>query len=103
MDSNHECKIIPQDYQVTRYERSAGRWELKRNRVGEKNYSCKAYMDWIDPENIVVSHFGLHPNQLQRDKIRFDVFYLRGAVIRQMMGNLQKLLIVSNMGVESSK
>ena len=102
-NANHICEPISHDEQIQRYERSERRWNIKRERVGESAYVKKDHMDWIDKENIGISHFGLHPNLLPRHLIRFDVFHLRCAITRRIMSNLRKFLYGSNMDIEVSE
>ena len=53
-------------------------------------HSKKKHMDWVDENNFGISHFGLHPDLLRRDNMRFDVFHCRSSITRMMMGNLRK-------------
>ena len=49
-------------------------------------------MKWIDDptnENFGISHFGFHPDLLNRDSLRFDVLHLRCSITRRLMTNLQ--------------
>ena len=102
-DVNHICEPISNGEQIHRYKRSERRWNNKRNKVGENMYMYKDHMDWIDTDNIGISHFGLHPNLLPRHLIRFDVFHLRCAITRRVMSNLHKFLSGSNMDIEVSE
>ena len=90
---NHECKIISHEEQIHYYNRSIKRWKNKRIKRGDTTYNIKKHMDWIDEENYGISHFGIHPDQLRRDKIRFDVFHLRCAITRRLMDYLRKFII----------
>ena len=84
-NSNHECELINHDDQVKHYNRSEHRWNNKRNCSGEASWTVKQHMDWVDKENFGISHFGLSPDLLRCDNIRFDVFHLRCAVTRRLM------------------
>ena len=50
-------------------------------------------MNWVDRENFGISHFGLHPNELDRDNIRFDIFHLRCSITRRLMNYLRKIML----------
>ena len=74
INDDHECRILPHSEQVDAYIRSEQRWNDKRRR--DKHYKYFEHMSWIDIHNQGVSHFGIHPDDLPRDSIRFDVFHL---------------------------
>ena len=76
-NENHECKIISHEDQIHYYNRSMRRWKNKRKRLGpHESCNIKNHMDWMDEKNIGISHYGIHPDQLRRDNIRFDVFFI---------------------------
>ena len=85
MNENHACILITHDEKILRWNRSLKRWDRKQKQVGTKKYSVKDHMDWIDVNNIRISHFGIDPNLLRRNDIRFDVFHLRCAITRRLM------------------
>ena len=80
----HQCIKIPHAETVALYNRSKLRWDLKTRREGDK-YTVKLHMDWIDKNTKGVSHFGLHPNLLPRENIRFDTFHMKCAVTQKLM------------------
>eukprot|EP00978_Attheya_sp_CCMP212_P039270 scaffold202834_cov44-Attheya_sp.AAC.1 len=50
-----------------------------------KEYTVTAHMKSVDQDNLGVSHFGIHPEYLRRENIRFDIFHLRSPIIRRLM------------------
>ena len=90
-NETHVCKRISHEEQIVAYGRSAHRWDLKRTR--ERNYSVKDHMDWVDDKNGGMSHFGLHPDLLPRDGIRFDTFHMKCAITRKLMGYLRRFML----------
>ena len=90
-NATHVCVPISHEEQITLYERSMRRWNLKRHR--DPTYDTKKHLDWIDLSNSGISHFGLHPNLLPRDSIRFDMFHMKCAVTRKLMAFLRLLLL----------
>ena len=50
-------------------------------------------MDWVDEYNDGCSHFGISPDLLCRDSLRFDMFHLRGAITKRLMTHLRKYIL----------
>ena len=48
-------------------------------------YSKKDHMDWVDQSNLGVSHFGIHPESLRPDLLRFDTFHMKCAITRNLI------------------
>ena len=94
-NGDHECEIIQHTEQKELWNRSLRRWTRKRVKLkDDEKYEYFQHMDWVDVENKGVSHFGLHPDVLPRENIRFDVFHLRCAITRRLMTNLRKFLMI---------
>jgi len=93
VDSEHICEPISHTEQVRFWERSKRRWDSKRSRSGAASWSMKNHVDWIDENNVGISHFVFHPNELRRDSLRFDVFHLRCSITRRLMVYLRKFMI----------
>ena len=76
-DKTHKCEMISHEETIRLHDRSLKKWTRKsaNPNVGI-NWSVKHHMDWVDEHNFGISHFGMHPNILRRDNIRFDVFHL---------------------------
>ena len=93
-DINHKCELISQEETLRLHDRSLRKWTRKRGipTVGDK-WTVKLHMDWVDEKNFGISHFGIHPNTLRRDRLRFDVFHLRCAITRRMMAYLQGFIL----------
>ena len=82
-NDSHVCIPISHDEQVLLYNRSEKRWEQKRSRLKEgESYEVAHHRDWVAEENFGASHFGLSPEMLCRDDIRFDVFHLAVAITK---------------------
>ena len=96
-DSNHECRMLDESEHLQYYDRSKLRWDLKRNQVGDV-YKEEHHAKWCDKNNIGVTHFGIHPHQLNRNKIRMDTFHLKCAVTRNLMTELRKFM--NNQSIE---
>ena len=90
-NENHVCKRISHEEQIVAYNRSVHRWDLKRSR--EQHYSVKDHMNWVDDKNGGISHFGLHPDLLPRNGIRFDTFHMKCAITRKLMGYLRRFML----------
>jgi len=52
---------------------------------GATSYDEAAHRDWADEENWGVTHFGITPNALPLDSMRFDVFHMSCAILRKVM------------------
>ena len=66
---------------------------MQRTAVG--SYTVKKHMDWIDIHNVGVSHFGIHPDKMQRHDIRFDVCHVRCAITRKLMTHLRTFMMTT--------
>ena len=62
--SSHECKVMSDKYYIVRYYCSNRRWKLKQKQVGINKYTNANHLDWIDENNLGVSHFGINPKLL---------------------------------------
>ena len=76
--------MTPHDRQVELHTRFLHRWERQTQRHGSA-YTKKKHMDWVDVENDGCSDFGISPEFLSRDCIRFDMFHLQGAIKKRLM------------------
>ena len=90
-NKEHRCEKILHENQILSYMRSKRRWDLKTTR--DQSYTVKKHRDWIDQNNSGISHFGLHPDLLPRDGIRFDTFHMKCALTRKLIGHLRKILL----------
>ena len=52
----------------------------------------KNHMDWCAKKNMGISHLGVHPDELRRDNICFDVFHMRSAITKSMMTRLRDFM-----------
>ena len=92
-DNNHVCTFVTHDKQISHYSRSERRWELKREQVGAVQYDRKKHLDWTDQHNFGITHFGIHPQLLQRDNIRFDTFHMKCALTRNLMSYTRAFIL----------
>ena len=90
-NDNHVCHKISGEEQIHLYNRSQRRWDGKRNE--KPSYSVKEHMDWVDEKNKGSSHFGIHPELLPRDSLRFDTFHMKCSVTRKIMNYLRVFLL----------
>ena len=90
--SDHQCNVITHEEQLNLYERSKRRWNNKK-RIDTDQYDVKKHSDWVDEKNKGVSHFGLHPDLLPRNTLRFDTFHMKCAVTRKLMGYLRSFIL----------
>ena len=93
VDPDHKCELTSHAETLRLHERSGRRWDRRRSRPDGDTYTVKKHMDWIDVENDGISHFGLHPNLLPRDTLRFDIFHLRCAITRRLLSYLQRFVL----------
>ena len=93
-NDSHVCRIIGNAQQKEYYKKSKLQWEKQlykiqqhNNKPGrtKKTYEVKDHMKWVDKHNYGISHFGVSPDVLDRDKIRFDTFHLKCAITRNLM------------------
>ena len=94
----HVCRVIhSHSKQVQLYDRSLDRWNKKRRQLevmkSKKSYTVKDHNSWVDEKNEGCSHFGIHPDLLPRDGIRFDTFHLKCAVTRRLMTYLRRFIL----------
>jgi hypothetical protein len=82
---NETCVCSPLTHleQIESWERSKRRW----------TNNTKSHAKWVDEKNKGVSHFGLHPNLLPCDDIRFDTFHMKFAVNRKLMTHLRNFIL----------
>ena len=93
-DPDHVCKFLTQEEYVCAYLRSGRRWKTKKDKLEtDERYDLVDHKAWVDEDNEGVSHFGIHPDHLRIDNIRFDVFHLRGAITKRLMSCLREFIL----------
>ena len=93
-DLNYVCKLIPHEQHVKLWDRSKRRWQYKRTNLNaNEKYDAKDHNDWIDEKNSGISHFGIHPDYLRNDHIRFDVFHMTCAITKRLMCCLREFIL----------
>ena len=93
-DPDHVCKFLTQEEYVCSYFRSKRRWTTKKATLPtDKTYDLDDHKAWVDETNDGVSHFGIHPDHLRIDNIRFDVFHLRSAITKRLMSCLREFIL----------
>lgn len=97
INNDHVCTLLSQEEQEQLWDRSIRAWNDKTKRYKQqgKIYEKSKHLDWIDEHNKGVSHYGIHPNLLRRDSLRFDVFHLRCSITRRLMSHLRKFILRS--------
>lgn len=83
-NKTHVCELISHKDQIKYFERSKRRLDRKRADVGEI-YTDKKHMDWCDEHNYGITHYPIHPDELPRDCIAFDMFHMKCAITRSSM------------------
>ena len=97
LKEGHVCKLITHEKTIEMWDKSKRRWENKLSKLKEgEKYTKKSHMDFVDKHFLGISHFGIHPDYLRRDKIRFDVFHLRCAVTRRIIDYLRMFILRSS-------
>ena len=88
---DHHCELIGDKERLELYEKSLARFALC---MGDENnpYSRKKHRKWCDVENNGITHFGIHPNDMCRSSIRFDVFHMRSAITRKLLNRLRSFM-----------
>ena len=103
-DTSHECVQIEHDKQVERYDRSNEKWmhytNVFKDKIPPKTYTESDHRNWADKNNYGITHFGVHPNELRRDNLRFDVFHLRCAQTRKLMTYLRKYMRIQSFALQ---
>ena len=93
-DPNHVCKLISHDEHLRLWDRSKRRWtEKRKNLKRNEKYDAEDHKDWIDQKNLGISHFGIHPNYLRNDHIRFDVFHMTCAITKRLMCCVREFIL----------
>ena len=103
-DEQHQCHFISEQEQINYYERSKRRFENKRNRLKmNETYDKGDHMDWIDVNNFGISHFGIHPKLLPRDKILFDTLHCRMSITRRLLNYTRNFMNKCFISIEMQK
>ena len=94
----HVCKMISHEKTIEMWDKSRRVWNKKLTKLkpGE-TYDKKKHMDFVNKPLLGISHFGIHPEFLRRDRIRFDVFHLRCAVTRRIIAYICDFILRSSM------
>ena len=96
-NNTHQCVERSHQNEIDLYDRSLKRWERKRARLNEGEcYNYKQHTDCVDEFNEGVSHFGVHPELLPRNEIRFDTFHLKCSITKKLMSWLRNFLLNSS-------
>jgi hypothetical protein len=94
-NDNHVCRMVGAAEHVELYKKSAEKWKDRREhaKISRKEYNYKMHCNWADRKNKGCTHFGVSPDLLPRDGIRFDTFHLKCAVSRKLMNYLRNFLL----------
>ena len=95
-NENHVCKLITSNDQKSLYNNSEKVWNERSYYAKDRNkkYSKKDHMDWADRKSKGITHFGVSPDLLPRESIRFDTFHLKCAITRRLMDMLRIFLLL---------
>ena len=91
--TNHECIEVEHDEQLQLHSRSKRRWDTKVLSMGVDKYTFSVHADWVAEKNKGCSHFGVHPELLPRNGLRFDTFHLKCAITRKLMTFLREFIL----------
>ena len=89
--SNHRCKMISDKDQLRYYERSRDTFESKFSGIRSK-VNVNKHCQWADENNYGITHFGIHPNDLQNSAIGFDCLHSRLSSGRGILSFIRKYL-----------
>ena len=64
--------------------------------MGADKYAFSIHSDWVAEKNKGYSHFGVHPELLPRNGLRFDTFHLKCAITRKLMTFLHEFILNQN-------
>ena len=82
--------MISNDKQLYHWNRAQRRLNNKLSK-GDP-YTEKNHRDWCDEHNKGITNYGVHPDMLPRDLIRFDIFHLRSAITKKLMEYLRSFI-----------
>ena len=90
---DHVCKPFTHEEYVALNDKSSTMW--KRRTGGQRlvqgnQYDLEDYNNWVDKDNPGISYFGIDPNHLRLDNLRFDVFHLTCAITKHVLLALKK-------------
>ena len=66
--------------------------KTRERKVKGNQYDLDAHHAWIDQHNHGILHFGIYPNHLRLNNLRFDVFHLTCAITRCLLLALRTFL-----------
>ena len=89
----HECVRISHGDQIKYFNHSKKRWEERSDDDAGLQYTMEMHKNWIDEKNYGISHFGIHPDKLCRDNIRFDIFHMKSAITKKIMAYLRVFML----------
>lgn len=55
--------------------------------------NTKDHMDWIDENSNDIFHFGIYPDKLNYNNIKFDILCLLCTITRKLMQYLRKFIV----------
>ena len=89
--SSHKCELIPNDKQLYH-------WNCALHRLNNKldkniAYTEKEHRDWYDEFNKGITNYGVNPDLLPRNLIRFGIFHLKVQLQKKLMEYLQTFII----------
>ena len=93
-NADNVCELIDHDEYVELNEKSSKQWHKKtrERQVNGKQYNLNSHHAWIDQHNHGILYFGIDPNHLRPDNLRFDVFHLIFAITRYVLSALRNFV-----------
>ena len=89
-DPEHECEIVSDAERLELYNKSKNKYDQES--FLNVAYSRKTHRKWCDIDNFGITHFGVHPTDLSREHIRFDVFHMRSAITRKLLNRFRSFM-----------
>ena len=86
--ANHSCEFMSHDDHKFFHATSRLKWDA----LDATSRDALKHRDWADQENWGVTHFGLEPDVIPLDTIRFDTFHMTCAILRKVMGAVRELV-----------
>ena len=59
-----------------------------------QDYNDSKHREWCDEHNIGITHFGVNPDKLQIELLRYDEFHLRSAMTRKLLSYFRDVIDV---------
>ena len=78
------------DEELNYYNKSKAHWDTEKEK--NNNYNTKKHKDWCNKSNMGITHYGIHPDELPRSRIVFDLFHMNKANGVKLLEAIVKLV-----------